>query len=335
MAPIHRRELKLTGGTVREGLARPDSSLPYLYDATGQVVELAGWSAGRRMELNDRLHVHGALLFRGFSDVDRNAFFDFVRQVSGEPLEYTERSSPRTDTGRRIYTSTEQPPDQAIFLHNEQSYSLDWPMRLFFFCELAATDGGATPIADSRRILNRIPADIRDRLVDRGYRYVRHFRAGLGLSWQESFGTDDPLEVERYCSDQSISYQWRPNGSLTTSQVRPVMRQHPITHEETWFNHLTFFNVGTLNQEIRKALLSAMPEDELPNNTYYGDGEPIEAEVLQLLQRAYTSELVSVPWQAGDIMMIDNMLASHGRESFTPPRRVLVAMTEPWSSALS
>jgi alpha-ketoglutarate-dependent taurine dioxygenase len=332
MAAIRRRELRPGGNHVSDGLAVAGKSLPYMYDASGSSVDLADWVTSRGAELSERLHAHGALLFRGFSGVDREAFSNFVRLVSGEPLEYTERSSPRTDTGRRIYTSTEQPADQTIFLHNEQSYALDWPMRLFFFCEHAPAEGGATPVADSRRILSRIPTDIRERLAVREYRYVRNFRRGLGLSWPEAYGTDDPAEVERYCSGQSTNCEWRTDGSLTTSQIRPVIRWHPVTGEETWFNHLTFFNVGTLNQDTQKALLSVMSESELPNNTYYGDGESIEPEVLHALRSAYVSESVSVPWQAGDIMMIDNMLASHGRESFTPPRRVLVAMTEPWSS---
>jgi alpha-ketoglutarate-dependent taurine dioxygenase len=37
---------------------------------------------------------------------------------------------------------------------------------------------------------------------------------------------------------------------------------------------------------------------------------------------------VAFPWQKGDILMVDNMLAAHGREPFTGPRKIMVAMAE-------
>jgi hypothetical protein len=34
----------------------------------------------------------------------------------------------------------------------------------------------------------------------------------------------------------------------------------------------------------------------------------------------------------GDILLVDNMLMGHGRNSFVGPRKVLVAMAEPYDS---
>jgi alpha-ketoglutarate-dependent taurine dioxygenase len=98
----------------------------------------------------------------------------------------------------------------------------------------------------------------------------------------------------------------------------------------TWFNHLTFFNVSTLDPMVAEALL-LMGKENLPNNTYYGDGTEIEAAALDELRAAYEAEAVVIPWQEGDIMMLDNMLVAHGREPYTPPRQVVVGMAEPWS----
>jgi hypothetical protein len=37
----------------------------------------------------------------------------------------------------------------------------------------------------------------------------------------------------------------------------------------------------------------------------------------------------------GDILMVDNMLVAHGREPFSGPRKILVAMAEPFGEHLT
>jgi alpha-ketoglutarate-dependent taurine dioxygenase len=109
------------------------------------------------------------------------------------------------------------------------------------------------------------------------------------------------------------------------------MARHPVTGETVWFNHATFFHVSTLEPMLRDALLAEFDPDDVPTNSCYGDGSPIEADVLDLLRAAYRDATVAFPWQEGDILLIDNMLAAHGRSPFTGPRKVVVAMAEPMS----
>ena len=40
--------------------------------------------------------------------------------------------------GQKIYTSTDYPASQWIELHNEMSYSHNWPGKIYFFCATAA-----------------------------------------------------------------------------------------------------------------------------------------------------------------------------------------------------
>jgi hypothetical protein len=185
-------------------------------------------------------------------------------------------------------------------------------------------------VADSRNVYQRISPALRQRLEERDYLYVRHFDPDIGLSWRKAFQTDDPGAVERYCADNDIELSWGTDDELTTRQRRPVSEAHPETGEMTWFNHLTFFNVSTLDPMVAEALLS-MGKENLPNNTYYGDGADIEPAALDELRAAYDAETMVIPWQEGDIMMLDNMLVAHGREPYTPPRQIVVGMAEPWS----
>jgi hypothetical protein len=102
-----------------------------------------------------------------------------------------------------------------------------------------------------------------------------------------------------------------------------------VSGEMTWFNHATFFHVSTLPTEIREYFLSNLNEEDLPNNTYYGDGEPIESATLEQLRGLYREESMVFPWKKQDILALDNLLVAHGREPFTGDRKIVVAMAEP------
>jgi alpha-ketoglutarate-dependent taurine dioxygenase len=294
-------------------------------------IDLAAWASAHKPWIDTQLASHGGVLFRGFAIASAALFDRVVGEIAAEPLSYRERSSPRTLVSGHVYTSTEHPPDQAIFLHNENSYQRTWPQRVFFCCVRPADSGGRTPIADTRRVLSRIDPAIRQRFADRGVLYVRNFGAGLGLLWQVVFQTDDRAQVDDYCRSVGITATWRDGERLTTRQVRPGMVRHPRTGELSWFNHAAFFHVSTLDPTIREALLAHVAEEDLPNNTYYGDGRPIEPAVLDEVRAAYQEATRVFPWESGDVLLLDNLLMAHGREPFAGTRTVLVALADPMS----
>ncbi len=179
--------------------------------------------------------------------------------------------------------------------------------------------------------MRRIDPAVRDRFVEKGWMYLRNFGSGFGLDWPTVFQTDDRGEVEEHCRRGGIECEWRPDGNLRTRAVRPAVAEHPVTGETVWFNHATFFHVSTLEPALRETLLEQFSQEDLPTNTFYGDGSPIEPEVLDSLRDAYRSETVRFPWQEGDLLLLDNMLVAHGREPFEGERLVLVGMAEPVS----
>ncbi|MFL6261101.1 MAG: TauD/TfdA family dioxygenase [Thermoanaerobaculia bacterium] len=307
----------------------PTGDLPLLIEPARAGVDLAAWAGSNRDLLAEKLLRHGGILFRGFDLKGPEDLEVFIRAMAGDTLEYRERSSPRTAVKGNVYTSTDYPASQPIFLHNENSYQKEWPQKIFFFCKQPPEQGGETPIADCRKVLARIAPEIRERFEQRKWMYVRNFGDGFGLAWQTVFQTEDKAEIERHCRDRGIEVEWRDGDRLRTRAVRAAVARHPKTGEPIWFNHATFFHVSTLEPALREALLAQFADGELPANTYYGDGAPIEPEVMDHLREAYGSEVAKFPWQKGDLLMLDNMLVAHGRSPYAGPRKILVGMAEP------
>lgn len=308
---------------------RPDSPLPLMMSPRVSGVELLGWMKNNLEMVTEKLAQHGGILLRGFEINGAAEFEKFSDGISSGLLEYKERSSPRTNVHGNVYTSTDHPASQPIFLHNENSYQKQWPLKIFFYCETAAQSGGETPIADCRKIYQRVKPEVREKFAEKGWMYMRNFSDGFGLPWQTVFGTSDRAEVDAYCAKSGIQTEWKNDGYLRTRAIRRAIARHPLTGEMTWFNHATFFHVSTLPESVREVLMAGFAEEDLPTNTYYGDGSPIEPETLEHLRELYHSETVAFPWQEGDVLLLDNMMVCHGRAPFKGARKVLVSMAEP------
>lgn len=310
---------------------QPDTNLPLVIRPNLEEVDLVQWAAKNQDSISTLLLKHGGLLFRGFSMESAIDFERFIRANSLELLEYRERSSPRHHVSGNIYTSTDYPADQSIFLHNENSYQHTWPLKIFFFCSAPALRDGETPIADCRKVYQRINPGTRERFIQKKIMYVRNYFDGIGLSWQTVFQTSDKAAVNEYCRQAGIEAEWKEGNRLRTRQIREAVARHPLTGEMVWFNHATFFHVSTLDPAIRQELASIFEPEDYPNNSYFGDGSQIESKLLDELRAAYHQETVTFAWQAGDILVLDNMLTAHGRAPFLGPRKVLVGMAEPFS----
>lgn len=320
------------GRTGAELVRTVPDGLPVRIEALAPL-DLATWVRDNAGAVDTWLAERGAVLLSGFvpgtaSGVLDAAVFGAVSGVllGAEPGRYQERSSPRHEIAPGVYTSTEQPCDQPIVLHNENAYRRRLPTRLIFGCAVAAPAGGATPLADCGRVLGHLEPAVADRFRAVGVRYTRVFGHGLGLTWQETFGTEVRAEVERYCAGNGIDARWGRDGHLRTAQVRPAVVRHPGTGHEVWLNHVHLFGPLGTTPAVRAALLNRVGADGLPMQVSYGDGAPIGEDVHRAVAAAYAAETVATAWRPGDVLVIDNLRVAHGREPYTGPRSVMVAM---------
>lgn len=299
------------------------ASAPVVLKPNVRNVNLASWATSNAGKIETYLQKHGGVLFRGFELGSVDAFQEVVPHLIGKPMAYTQRSSPRSAVKDRIYTSTDYPADQCINMHNELSYAFNWPLKIAFFCLQPAPVRGETPIADSRTVLGLLGEHTRKKFAQKGIMYVRNLTGDIGMSWQEVFQTEDRRAVEEYCAGNGMDFEWKAGG-LVIRWVKPAVVVHPKTGEPTWFNHGYFFNYRALDPSAQLAL----KKDELPYNTCYGDGSEIEPDVVQEINYAYRTATRVFSWEKGDLLLLDNMLMAHGRNSYEGERRILVAMGE-------
>ena len=330
---------------VGQRLIAPEQDFFLLLEASEPIPDPVAWVAGNRGLLEDRLLSHGALLLRGFG-IGPGQFRDIVFRVSppGSAMDYAGGGSPRGRVAEDVYLSTRVPPASTMVQHHELSYFRRWPRKVFFYCETPATTGGETPICSSRRFLECLDPAIVERVGLRGILYVRNYVRGLGPSWQEAFETRDRSAVEAACRRNGVEVEWRSGDRLRTRHRAHGLARHPVTGETVFFNQAYGSNwrsgepglpapqLRCLAPGMPPAILArilALPKDEVPYLASYGDGAEIEASVLEKIHGVFEAESVAIPWQAGDLLVLDNMLASHGRRPYTGARRILVALTEP------
>ncbi|MCQ4163589.1 TauD/TfdA family dioxygenase [Tahibacter harae] len=286
------------------------------------------WARQHRGEVEALLHERGALLLRGFRFHSTRQFGQFLEALFEEGLaEYSYRSTPRTKLGGNVYTATEYHPSETIPQHNESSYASVWAMRIGFFCLIAPAPGagGATPIADSRAVLRRLPPQLVEKFERKQLQYVRNY-GSIDLPWSEVFQTEDRAQVEAFCRSHGIAFEWIGENGLRTRQTTPAVAQHPVTGERVWFNQAHLFHVSGLGQDVARDLLAAYREEELPRNVYFGDGSAIDAADLDCIRAVYDAEKYHFDWQKDDILLLDNMLYTHGRQPFSGERKILVGM---------
>jgi amino acid adenylation domain-containing protein len=290
-------------------------------------IDLAEWAQGNRAYLESELCKHGALLFRGFHLPTPAAFERFARAYCSDLLSENGEHVPARDVGDgHLYTPVFYAPEKKLLWHSENSFNAHFPRTIWFFCARAAQQGGETPIADNRRVLQSLPAEICEQFARKQILYIRNYHEGLGQSWQSIFQTSEKAEVQARCRSESIDFTWGPHDRLRTSQLRPAVIKHPRTGEWLWWNQAAHWHPACLDPGVRASLQELFAPEDLPRTCTYGDGSPIADETMAAICQAYQEAEVSFPWQEGDILMLDNLLVAHARNPYSGPRKIYVTM---------
>lgn len=288
----------------------------------------------------ENLLKYGGLLFRNFPVENAKDFAAVIKKMqTGDFVKYIGGDSPRRIIHEGVYTSTETPPSMHLPLHNELSYVKHFPSHIYFFCEVPPLANGETVVSDARKIYKALDKEVMASFLEKGVRYVSCYPSKNDImhklikshkSWVNVFETEDKMEVERKCRENDISFVWNKNDWLQISQVRPAALDHPDTHERVWFNQAHHFDLNRKFLGWWRYLgtkLVYCRKHTLLHDVFYGDNSRIPRDHLYHIMDVLEQESIYFPWQKGDVLVLDNILAMHGRAAFRGKRRILTAMT--------
>jgi hypothetical protein len=300
---------------------------------------VARWFATHRDEIDQVLADYGAIMFRDFALDTTLEFAGAMECYPAPPGGYSGGATPREAVAGRVFEATRTPAESRIVLHQEMAYLPRWPRKLAFYCLHAPDTGGETLISSVRRFERGADPRFVQEIRERGLLTTRNFRAAgpapdwlmsVHRPWQEAFYTEDPAKAESDVEEMGLDYKWEDDGSLTAAFHHTGFMDHHLTGQRHWFNQLlsqtfTPYSLGERWERYAEHYANGRPQ---PYGVKFGDGGLIPVEDVNAMMPLLNADTIAVPWQHGDILMIDNILTFHGRNSYTGHRDVQVALLE-------
>ncbi|MEO1581633.1 MAG: TauD/TfdA family dioxygenase [Pseudomonadota bacterium] len=306
-----------------EQQANPDAfPVGFGPESTISLDETLQWIRDHRSTLLQQVADHGAVLLRGFplaSDQD----FDAAIQAFGQQnFTYAESLSNavRINRTERVFTANEAPPEVSIYMHHEMAQTPVFPAQLFFFCEHAPERAGQTPVCRSDWLLEALESARPDFVAhcrEHGVRYrntmpdIDDAQSGQGRSWRSTLKVDSRAAAEARLAELGYDWEWLEDGSLSfTSPALPAVRTLN-DGRSVFFNQLIAAFRGWKDAE--KSIL-------------FGDYTAIDSEDMQVVCDLSDELTFDIPWQSGDLVLVDNFLVMHGRRPFGGKRCILVSL---------
>ena len=321
--PINAQKISLA-----EQQQHTNGVFPLVYAAAeiGSADAIKDWIEQHMDQLADELAVHGAILFRDFGVTDDKGFDGFIRAFNQPSFTYEDSLSNAVRRNRTelVFTANEAPPEVSIFLHHEMAQTPVFPSKLFFYCERAAQVGGATPICRSDTLLEELEAAVPDFVAacqEKGVCYSQtmppedDMQSGQGRSWRSTLSAQTQAEAEIKLKKLNYQWQWQTNNTLrVTTPVLPAIKLL-ADGRRVFFNQLIAAFRGW--QDARNSAEKSI---------CFGDGSVINSADMAVAIDLADKLTFDIPWQTGDVVLLDNFLTMHGRRPFQGQRCVLAAL---------
>jgi hypothetical protein len=192
-------------------------------------------------------------------------------------------------------------------LHPELSREPWRPDLCFFHCLEAPREGGETTFCDGVELVRRMPPPLRAVFEGRSLLHVQPAPPAILNHW---LGTAEPDDTALAHPPATCPYRFQRYGDrVVRFYSTPALHRTLLSDETAFGNFLLFarYYLGT---------------DQIP---LFDDGSIIPDRVTEAVWHLAEPITFAVPWQAGDILILDNSRFMHGRNAIPDPARRLIA----------
>jgi alpha-ketoglutarate-dependent taurine dioxygenase len=292
------------------------------------IEEATSWISSNLLTLQTELNCTGAILFRGFPVTNAQTYDDFFSAFGYPNFTYKESLSNavRINYTEYVFTANEAPKDVEIYLHNEMAQTPIYPERISLFCEEAADNGGATVICRSDEIYKQLvefDPETTNKLEQVGIKYTTIMpgedrpESGQGRSWRSTLSVSDVAGAEEKLKELGYTWQWLEDGSLKAQTAALPAIRTLQGDRKVFFNQIIAAYKGWqgVNEDPSVALC-------------FGDNTFFTKSYLDKVVSISESVSYNIDWQNGDVALVDNNLAMHGRRPYSgeTKRKVLVVL---------
>lgn len=265
-----------------------------------------------RDRIIDLLKHSGAIMFSGFG-ATRTEFDAFTDTISDDYMDYKGGGYVRKTVGggagegkallsTRYDHGREKQMTFGLPLHGEMYYTDSRPAALWFLCVRPADADGQTTACDGAEVYRRLPQEWKDLLHARRLMFLRVYRDG---EWQKIYQTEDADEAVAFATGNGITVEF--------DTAERTMRTKYLVHgvlPTRWGGHTAY-----INNLLTVYMQMQMGRGDT-STVWFEDGTAIPDALMEDVKRIQDEVIVDLDWKAGDLALLDNSRALHGRRAF-------------------
>jgi len=310
----------------KEAAKQPHCPLEIRASAEDNALGAKYFSENKEM-IREELLKYGAIWFRGF---------DLMKSVKGhremyEAIELQPCLDPLHSSGLRkfsserdaLYEEVNKPSLRGhyIGLHSESTTKRTAAYAAFVCFQKATEGGGRFLVADGAAILAELDTKLLQKLYDREIRisvsnidippsFPEFAQNGIkdivGATVAPKFDMD--LEM-------MIGADGKEGRLQAVEKAESPINKHPVTGLPVWFN-----NAHNHARKLRDRRPCGVPEVGMTEVFYADTMEPLSLEDCQEIKRASEKHITALAMEPGDVLLVDNYRALHGRDVFQGDR---------------
>mmetsp|Transcript_30438 Transcript_30438/g.63554 ORF Transcript_30438/g.63554 Transcript_30438/m.63554 type:complete len:457 (-) Transcript_30438:278-1648(-) len=270
---------------------------------------------------------HGAVWLRGFDLMQSVKGFREMHEALGlDPcLDPLHSSGLRKFTSERdaLYEEVNKPSLRGhyIGLHCESTTKRTAAYAAFVCFQRATEGGGRFLVADGAAILAEMDTEVLQKLYDRQIRIsVSNLDVPPSMPGfvKEGFkNVVDAAVAPKFDMDLEMMYEMdgKPGRLQAVEKAESPINRHPVTGMPVWFN-----NAHNHARKLRDRRPCGVPEVGMTEVFYADTMEPLSLEDCNEIKRASEKHITALSMEPGDVLLVDNYRALHGRDVFQGDR---------------